>query len=39
MHKFINKLGQISMGRIFKIENKKLKIKPTSSSQKIDFDP
>ena len=36
MHKFINKIGQISMSRIFNIENKNLK--PTKSSRKIDFD-
>ena len=41
MHKFNNKIGQISMSRIFNIENtnEKLKIKRTNSSRKIDFDP
>ena len=35
MHKFINKIGQVSMSRIFNIENRNLKT--TKSLRKIDF--
>ena len=38
MHKFINKVGQISMRQIFNIKIKVKNLKPNKTSRKIDFD-